>query len=172
MAGGIFTDRPFEPNIKCIVFAAIMILFYWIVVPATHRNYYIIPLIFIFAYVGMAWYDYMYNCDVKLYSGTSGLAAAIDAPFKPQRRNEPGEMAAKLDPEREKNVLRGAGAQEKAYLSKVYLFHSIAVAPLLIYVGLKGKESNEGLFGAVLGLGALAGMYHGFRLFVPRDTSC
>lgn len=172
MAGGIFTDRPFEPNIKCIIFAAIMILLYWIAVPATHFNYYVIPLIFIVSYVAMAWYDYMYNCDVKLYSGKSGLAAALDAPFKPQRRNETGAMAAKLDPEREKHVLRGPGAQEETYLSKVYLFHSIAVVPLLLYVGFKGQETPPGMFGAVLGLGALAGMYHGFRLFVPRDTSC
>ena len=45
-------------------------------------------VIFVLSYVAMAWYDYKYNCDTKMYSGKNLGANTIDAIFKPQRRNE------------------------------------------------------------------------------------
>lgn len=171
MAGGIFTSRPFEPNIKCIVFGTILILLYlWI---SPDPNYYLLPLIFVAAYVAMAWYDYFYNCEQRLYSGTGVVGVStLDSVFKPQQRglasDDPRNVA-----EKDAFLVEGRGEQEKAYLQKVYLFHCIVVVPLLAYIGFKGQETPKGVFGALLGLASIAGLYHGYRLLIePRDTTC
>ena len=171
MAGGIFTGRPFEPNIKCIVFGTILILLYlWI---SSEPNYYLLPLIFVGAYVAMAWYDYFYDCEQRLYSGTGVIGVStLDAVFKPQQRNLAADDPKNV-PEKEAFLLQGRGEQEKAYLKKVYLFHCIVVVPLLAYIGIRGQNTPPGVFGGLLGLASIAGLYHGYRLFVePRDTSC
>jgi hypothetical protein len=172
MAGGIFTNRPFEPNIKCIVFGVVLILFYLFIAP--EPNYYIIPLIFVVAYIALAWYDFYFNCEQRLYSGTGVLGVStLDSIFKPQRRTDASSDDAANVAEKEAHLLKGRGEQERAYLQKVYLFHTLVVAPLLLYVGIRGSETPPGVFGALLGLGSLAGLYHGYRLLVePRDTSC
>jgi hypothetical protein len=171
MAGGLFTGREFEPNIKCIVIGVVLILLYlWI---APQPNYYIIPIIFVVAYVAVAWYDYYYSCKQRLYSGTGVLGVStLDAIFKPQRRDQAADDPSNV-PEKEAHLLEGRGAQEAAYLQKVYAFHALAVVPLLLYVGIKGKDTPEGVYGAVIGLASIAGIYHGYRLLVePRDTGC
>lgn len=172
MAGGIFTGRSFEPNLKCIVFGAILILLYlWI---APEPNYYVLPIIFVVAYVAMAWYDYIYNCEQRLYSGTGDLSllSTLDSIFKPQQRDLSPDDRRNV-PEKEAAVLRGAGEQEAAYRRKVYLFHCIAVVPLLTYIGLRGKNTPDGVYGALLGLASIAGLYHGYRLLIqPREIVC
>lgn len=163
MAGGIFTDRPFEPNPKCIIFAIIMILAYLYIAP--DPNVYVLPIIFVASYVAMAWYDWMYDCDVKMYSGKSGIASTMDSIFKPQRRApEPQHPRVQSDP-RQQYLLKD---QEKEFLRKVYMFHAFIVAPLLLYMGYKGNQNNPKMYGALMGLGAIALIYHGTRLFVPR----
>ena len=75
MAGGLF-GRPFVLNEKCIVFSLIcMTLFLF---KPTFRNQYLLYftlfIIFVVAYVAMAWYDYYFNCDiVPLKRGTKPL---------------------------------------------------------------------------------------------------
>ena len=83
MAGGIFVNQPFHPNPKCIVFSLALMISYWLL---PQKNPFMLPLIFVIAYVSMAWYDYMYNCDMKMYGGKYG--GYLSAPFKPQRRTE------------------------------------------------------------------------------------
>ena len=83
MAGGIFVNQPFHPNLKCLVFAFILMIAYW---SLPQKNPFLLPLIFVIAYVGMAWYDHIYNCDMKMYSGKySGI---VTSPLKPQRRTD------------------------------------------------------------------------------------
>ena len=53
--------------------------------------------------------------------------------------------------------------QTKAYKEKVYLFHLLAVVPLLLYVGYKGQKTDKRVYPVVLSSGLIAGMYHGFR---------
>ena len=60
--------------------------------------------------------------------------------------------------------------QEKAYLKKVYFFHALVIAPLLIYIGFTGQKTNPSLFGALGGLGVVAMIYHGMRLKFPREV--
>ena len=107
----------------------------------------------------MAWYDYMYNCDSIMYSGNAIGPNTIDAIFKPQLRNKKHDK---------KNLSKN---QEKEYLQRVYLFHVIAVSPILLYVGYYGLGSNEKIFPVILALGGISIFYHGFRLFYPRITS-
>ena len=155
MAGGIFVDQPFHPNPKCLFFSVTLMLLYWFS-PGT-KNVFLLPIIFIVSYVAMAWYDYMYSCDI-MYSGSGLGPNTVDAIFKPQHRNE----------NQEKENL--AENQEKEYLRRVYLFHVIAIAPILLYVGYYGVKSNKKMFPVILSFGLMALVYHGFRIFYPRKV--
>lgn len=158
MAGGIFVDQPFHANPKCIVFAFAMMFFYYYNNP--NPNMYMYPFIFVVSYVAMAWYDMLYDCNTQLYSGYAPGPNWWDAPFKPQRRDEPSADKA-LSPD-----------QEREYLIRVYLMHITAIAPLLIYIGYYGAQSDSRAYGPLLGIGIIALLYHGIRLFIPRQTSC
>lgn len=159
--GGIFTNRPFELNIKCVFYGFALMLAYWFL---PGQNVYLLPVIFIFAYIAMAWYDYLYDCNAKMYSGNSPVGMSVfDSIFKPQRRGE-----SKKYP-RDDSLLPD---QEQAYLRTVYLFHLIAVVPLLGYIGWQGVNANPKVFPALLAVAGLAGVYHGARLFlIPRETA-
>lgn len=157
MAGGIYISQPFSPNIKCIVFSIAMMAFY-LFSPCKKNKYLLLP-IFIISYILLAWYDYLYSCDVKMYTGSKGIIGVLDSPFKPQRLDDTKTY--------DKDIYLVPN-QEGEYLKRIYLFHLIAVAPLLIYIGLKGKKTNEKLFGVLLILGVVAFTYHGMRFFYPR----
>ena len=154
MAGGIFVDQPFHPNTKCLVFGALLMIAYWYVPTGNH---FMLPIIFITGYIAMAWYDYMYHCSERLYSGTSIGLNTLDTWGKPQRRqlegNEPDNLL--ID-------------QEKAYLNNVNLFHVFFVGPMLAVTGYL-----NGQYGSTASIGALAiwaMLYHGFRLISPRTV--
>jgi len=164
MAGGIFKSQPFHPNIKCIIFSFIMIAFYWLSVhfassKHSHRpNFWMFPLIFIIAYVAMAWYDAYYRCDEDsiMYSGSFGVSAT--SLFKDQLREK----------QHKDTVLD----QESMYQKNVYLFHVLFVVPILLYVGYqgyKGKISSD-WYAVLFVVGVSALVYHGYRLFDPRQT--
>lgn len=161
MAGGIFTNRPFEANPKCILIGIIMIILYWFL---PRRNIFLLPVIFIAVYVLIAWYDWMYDCSTKMFTGTSTPVGMADSIFKPQRR--------KGDPRtypRDRYLLPD---QEKKYLKNVYWFHLIFIVPLLTYVGWYGRAADPRVFGALLATAGIAGAYHGTRLFIaPRETA-
>ena len=159
MAGGIFVDQPYHPNPKCLLFSAAVMALYWF--SPAKKNKFLMPIIFTVSYIAMAWYDYKYNCDTIMYSGNAIGPNTVDSIFKPQRRDD-------KKTEKKKNL---STDQEAEYLKRVYLFHVIAVAPLLIYVGYKGIDVNPKLYPVVLSLGAMAGVYHGFRMFKPRQTA-
>lgn len=151
MAGGIFTNRPFEPNTKCIIFSFI-IMGICVGVNRYGFNNYLLPLVFVISYVAMAWYDYMYECGSQMYTGSVGLTGPIDSLFKPQRRDD-------LAPN-----------QEMIYRRNLYIFHIIALG-FVTYIGamtLKGTPVNNGLYGAMTGITGMGLLYHIGRLIVPR----
>jgi hypothetical protein len=159
--GGIFTDKSFEFNAKCVFFGFALMLFYWIT--PDNKNIFMLPVIFIVAYILMAWYDWLYDCNAKMYTGQHTPVGVLDSIFKPQRRNE-----SKTYP-KDQSLLPD---QEKAYLKTVYLFHLIAVVPLLTYIGIKGINSDPRVFPVILAVAGLAGVYHAVRLFlIPRETN-
>mgnify|MGYP006074893957 CR=1 FL=1 len=159
MAGGVFVDQPFHVNIKCVVFSVALILAYWTM---PKRNPFLVPLIFVVAYVGMAWYDHVYDCKQKMYGGrlSGALSLHLSAPFKPQRRTTPSDGS--------KNLVEDP---EALYRKKVNLFHLVAVNPLFAYVGYYGANSTPLLYPALLGLGLVGVTYHGARLLVPREAA-
>lgn len=164
MAGGIFIDQPFSPNWKCIIFGiALMIAYWWL----PKNNPFLLPVIFIIGYIAMAWYDYMYDCDMMMYSGSSLLGnATLDAWAKPQRRDEVPKYNSKNTP---------AGTisadQEAVYKTKVYSLHIFVIAPILAYVGWFGKKANPHIFAVIGSLAFLVLLYHGGRLWFPRQTT-
>ena len=160
MAGGIFTDRPFHFNTKCLVFSFYSALLYY---AGGGRNIIIITLIFILAYILMAWYDYKYNCDDFMYTGT-GYGVKLSPIFKPQHRKKHRDVL------KDKDEYDLVADQEKAYLRNVYFFHTFIIAPLLLYSGYLQKNTPPGLFGLIGGVGAIAGVYHGARLIYPREV--
>jgi hypothetical protein len=173
MSGGIYIDKPFQFNLKCVLFAFAIIALY---VTSTRSgasrekanqsstNYYMLPFIFILSYVALSWYDHMYDCSDKLYSGLYGPSAPFDSPFKPQVPK----------------ILESIENQEEHYRRNLYLMHAFAIAPIFLFVSWKlwSIESEKGLSGnpgipalafsiALFGFG-----YHSFRFFYPRPVEC
>lgn len=136
MAGGIFTDRPFELNIKCIYFSIYSVLLYYI---GGGTNLLLVALIFIISYVLLAWYDYAYDCNTKMLTGNSPVGTS--SIFKPQY-----------------------SSPDIIYKRKVYFFHTAFVAPLLLYIGYYGSQSNQKIYSLTSGLGLLTLAYHGGNL--------
>jgi len=162
MAGGIYVNRPFSPNIRCLIFAFTMIGLYWLTARFSSKkpNYWLFPLIFIIAYIAMAWYDVGYNCSDRLYSGDTGVASVFDSIFKDQLRDRQDNKDSVLD-------------QEKIYQRNVYLFHILMIVPILLYVGIqgvRGKLSGKDWYVVLIVLAVGALVYHGYRLFKPRQT--
>lgn len=159
-SGGIFTNASFEFNLKCILFAFMMILFYILCVPSPIKaeKWIWIPIIFVISYVGMAWYDYRYNCTDPLRTGKNGVIGIADSVFKPQR-----------------DIDDGLNAKGQAYLYKrnVWLFHILFIVPVLgwiSYKGLRNQKITQTWSGILLTFTIGALLYHGFR-FITRDTS-
>ena len=126
-----------------MVFSIILMLGYWTL---PKKNPFMLPLIFVIAYVSMAWYDHMYDCDMKMYGGKYG--GYLSSPFKPQRRennekNDEGDNNIKED----KDLLKN---QESKYRQKVNLLHILAINPVLIYVGIYGNKSNSMIYSLIL----------------------
>jgi hypothetical protein len=147
MSGGIFVDKPFSPNLKCIIFALLMVLFYWISSHIGIVYYWLFPLIFVVSYILLAWYDYLYNCSDKMKSGRFGIADSI---FKPQLRTQ---------------AVSNPINQEKMYQRNVYLFHIIIALPLIMYVSYLSYINTEykGISALTFGLALVGFIYHLFR---------
>ena len=74
MAGGLF-GAPFAVNPKCIAFSIIIIgLFLWRPsFSSSVTKWGTIGVLFVIAYVGIAWYDYFFDCRIQpLKRGTVG----------------------------------------------------------------------------------------------------
>ena len=157
MAGGIFVDQPFHLNPKCLVFGLLLMISYWWI---PTRNVFMLPMIMVTSYIAMAWYDYMYQCESQLYSGTGIGLNTIDTWGKPMRRNEPSKPS---DPP---NLVKN---QELAYLRNINLFHALYVGPLMILTA--WLNGQYGSYVAMGGLAIWAIWYHGMRLGWPREGS-
>jgi len=161
MAGGIFVEQPFHFNIKCVVFSIVLILCYWLL---PSKQVVLVPMIFITGYIAMAWYDFMYNCDIQLHSGTSILGiGTFDAWGKPQRRNNSESKENKT-----KKVF--VKDQEAAYVRNVNWFHILGVMPFFVWANYTG--GSPGVTAALWVAMLWVVIYHGTRLFVmPREVS-
>lgn len=80
MAGGLFPGKPFEFNLKCIVFTALLASGYWYL---PRKNLWILVFLLWSPYIALAWYDYAYDCQLKLQPTAVPFGRAIWLPFKP-----------------------------------------------------------------------------------------
>lgn len=136
MAGGIFPNYPFQINIKCVIFAMIIIgLFFY--VPPIMNNYwkmFISLILFIISYVLMAWYDYKFECQ-KLALKRSTSDYSITQQLKPPIHTESQRDSSK-ETEDEKHL--------EEWL--IHFYHILIITPLLLYIGLNKNKTNENIF--------------------------
>lgn len=154
MAGGLF-GKPFVFNEKCIVFSMIcMALFLY--KPQFKNQYFLylsLFLIFVVAYVAMAWYDYYFNCDVlPLRRGEFG---GITKQFKPPAHEKEKQEEHKDDKK-----------DKKMRMILIYLSHLLFIVPLLVYIAAMKKKINPIVYPLLGVLALFTAGYHGVALMM------
>jgi hypothetical protein len=85
MGGGLF-GTPLYLNMKCIVFSAGVIAVYWLPRPASPYHQFVMAfLLGTAAYISLAWYDVLYDCNDHLGPTILGW---MSMPFKPAEYRE------------------------------------------------------------------------------------
>lgn len=155
MAGGIFDEKPFVINIKCVIISIIGIILFLLpgndYIPKNWKGLYsffiVIILLFSVLYIAISYYDFLYDCEPKMQSGKYSITKT----FKP------------LEYEDAVNWHK-----ERTYLKSASLFHILFVAPFLVYSGYELNKSHSKLGKLLLSSGLLVGGYHIFRVMYPR----
>lgn len=81
MGGGLF-GTPLYLNPKCLVFSLFVLVVYWLPHPKFIQHQYVMAfLLATSAYILMAWYDLIYDCNDKLGPTLLGW---LSMPFKPK----------------------------------------------------------------------------------------
>lgn len=152
MAGGIFPGKPFTFNIKCIIFSLIIMALF-LYKPTFKSNFMLgltLFIIFVVAYVAMAWYDWAFDCSLlPLERGSMSFSGL----FKPPA-HEPLKQL--------KGVKSKSGINLHIYM--IYLAHILIFAPLIGYVAVYGKNSNTIAFSLLGALAVFTLGYHGSSL--------
>lgn len=158
---GIYVNTTVQFNTKCVIFGVALCAGYWYLPPK--KNIFMVPVIFTIAYVVMAWYDQLYNCNNRLHSGSQSWGMAVlDSIFKPQQRG----IDDHPEPPPGKYFVSN---QEAVYRRYVYLFHVLAIVPLFITIGYYRTTSlAQRLYLPLLGFAILGFVYHLYRSFKPR----
>ena len=85
MGGGLF-GTPLYLNMKCLVFSAAILCVYWLPHPSTLAHRVVMAfLLATSAYILLAWYDILYDCNDRLKPTLLGW---LSKPFKPQEYSE------------------------------------------------------------------------------------
>ena len=153
MAGGLF-GRPFTINIKCVIFSLICIVLF-LYKPEFKNLYILYGTLFIIAtlsYVGMAWYDYYFNCDIlPLKRGKYSWQQYIKPPpHQPKKQLE------------DTDTSNPTTIDEKRKLYLIYASHILFIVPLLAYLALYRKNVNPIVYPILGVLSAFTLLYHGF----------
>jgi hypothetical protein len=85
MAGGLFPEKAFQFNMKCVLFTAALSGGYWFL-PAKNKG--ILLFLFWAPYIAMTYYDYLYDCQNKLAPTPIPFGRYIWLPFKPEGYKE------------------------------------------------------------------------------------
>ena len=81
MGGGLF-GTPLYLNPKCLIFSAIILIIYWLPHPNTIAHNIVMGfLLATSAYISLAWYDYLFDCNDIL---KPTLFSWLSKPFKPK----------------------------------------------------------------------------------------
>lgn len=82
MGGGLF-GTPLYLNPKCLVFSAVVLCIYWLPHPSTLAHNFVMGfLLATSAYISLAWYDEIFDCNDRLGPTLFGW---LSKPFKPPR---------------------------------------------------------------------------------------
>ena len=149
MAGGLF-GQPFSINVKCIIFSFLCIALFLFRPDYNNKIllYGSLGLIFIIAYVAMAWYDYIFNCDVlPLKRGKFTLTSQFKPPIHQEEKQIDNVETSKED-------------KLKHYL--IYLSHILIIVPLLVYIVVYRKKINPVVYPLLGALAFLTLIYHGY----------
>lgn len=85
MGGGLF-GTPLYLNMKCLVFSAAILCVYWLPHPKAFAHRAVMAfLLATSAYILLAWYDVLYDCNDRLKPTLLGW---LSKPFKPQEYSE------------------------------------------------------------------------------------
>lgn len=146
MAGGIFPGQPFTLNIKCIIFSLLcMGLFLLKPEDVPIRKEFSLFVIFVIAYVGMAWYDYYYKCELMPFErGTSDLS-----------------ITGNLKPEEQESL---CGLEKHRYHMIIYAAHLLFIVPLLAYIYQKKGKVSDRMYGMLAALIVFTFLYHGYKM--------
>lgn len=153
MAGGIFGKQPFTFNEKCIFFSLIcMALFlYKPTFTNNYWKYFTLFIIFVVAYVAMAWYDYFFDCRIV-----------------PLRKGSIGGVTGKLKPPSHVKEVQEShletSKQHNARMMLIYASHIIFIVPLLIYLAVKKDDVNPFVYPILGTLAVFTAGYHGVAL--------
>lgn len=153
MAGGLFKNYPFELNIKCVIFSTIIIALFFYHPPEMSLLWkcFTAFVLFVVAYVSMAWYDYKFECTkLALKRGSRGGVTTL---LKPKPHTE-----SQTDPSKESKE------EKQLTMSLINIYHLFIITPLLIYIGLNGDKSNQMAIILLIANLAFAILYHIVRV--------
>jgi len=153
MAGGIF-GSPFVMNTKCILFALVQMFLLSVDIPqfkSKLMSYSFLFLVFVVAYVAMAWYDNHYGCEIDpLKRGE----VSITGLFKPPKKSGDSPNEEKCSD----------------HMMIIYLLHILFIAPFIYYIGFKGKKTPVKLFDMLIPLAMFTTLYHVYRLLATQKS--
>lgn len=156
MAGGLF-DKPFVINEKCIVFSLIcMALFlYKPNFQNSYMLYFALVIIFIIAYVAMAWYDFYFDCKLlPLKKGEISLTGL----FKPHNilLKKKDTISNNNNNNNKDDVI--VETNRKKIL--IYMIHLIVIVPLLGYIAYYKTKINPIIYPLIGMLAVFTAIYH------------
>lgn len=152
MSGGIFPDYPFTLNIKCIIFAFIIMVLYSFNPPklTLKQNLLVYFIIFVVAYVAMAWYDYYFNCEqLPLQRSSVGITHHLKPPMHQEEKQK-------------KHLMTQEEVEKNHYL--IYALHVVVIVPFLAYIGFKKEQVHPSTYPLLLALVVFTLVYHGMRM--------
>jgi hypothetical protein len=81
MGGGLF-GTPLYLNPKCLIFSTVILMIYWLPHPTTFAHNVVMGfLLATSAYISLAWYDVLLDCNDRLHPT---LFSWLSKPFKPK----------------------------------------------------------------------------------------
>ena len=154
MVGGLF-GKPFVLNEKCIFFSLICTILFLYKPNYNNKTilYFSLFVLFVLAYVGMAWYDYIFDCrTLPLKRGTVGGITKI---FKPQIHNK--------DKQEEHKETKRENRIKKII---IYVSHILFIVPILVYVVIYKTKVNKMIYPLLTTLAIFTAIYHGSHILI------
>ncbi len=148
MAGGIW--RPFTLNVKCIIFSLLVMAALLVPLPL-NRPLVVVPVLFVtfvVAYVAMAWYDYVFDCQ-----------------YAPLLRGRYG-VTTKMKPEVHSPLQTRKPPMPRAMSYIIWMSHIIFIVPLLAYIVIRRHRVHPGVYYVTGTLAVFTFMYHAAHMTV------